>query len=152
MSKMIVKVVYKGGPGSGHHGHEGRPGKRGGSLPGGSGRMAGNLPGGKLPSDSELGNILGVGSNDRGGDGKMRWVQGQWGPERRAKTSDGKVLGEVRKSPEDEGWSASVDFAYAGRDSIVRGGPGMKSSGWYPTRRAAMYALRLWHEQNGTFE
>lgn len=29
-----VKVILKGGPGSGHHGHVGRPGKRGGSLPG----------------------------------------------------------------------------------------------------------------------
>ena len=27
-------VVERGGPGSGHHGHEGRPGERGGSLPG----------------------------------------------------------------------------------------------------------------------
>jgi hypothetical protein len=30
-------VAYKGGAGSGHHGHQGRPGKRGGSLPGVSG-------------------------------------------------------------------------------------------------------------------
>lgn len=29
---MIIR--FKGGPGSGHHGHRGRPGKRGGSLPG----------------------------------------------------------------------------------------------------------------------
>lgn len=30
---MQVFVVTKGGPGSGHHGHEGRPGQRGGSAP-----------------------------------------------------------------------------------------------------------------------
>jgi hypothetical protein len=29
-----LKLVLKGGPGSGHHGHGGRPGKRGGSSPG----------------------------------------------------------------------------------------------------------------------
>jgi hypothetical protein len=30
----IIKFTYKGGKGSGHHGHAGRPGKVGGSLPG----------------------------------------------------------------------------------------------------------------------
>lgn len=34
---MSVSIIIKGGPGSGHHGHQGRPGKRGGSLPGGGG-------------------------------------------------------------------------------------------------------------------
>lgn len=38
----VVRVVLKGGPGSGHHGHRGIPGKRGGSLPG---------KGGSAPSD-----------------------------------------------------------------------------------------------------
>lgn len=33
---MILR--FKGGPGSGHHGHRGRPGKRGGSLPGKGGK------------------------------------------------------------------------------------------------------------------
>ena len=33
---MKVKFTYKGGHGSGHHGHAGRPGKVGGSLPQGS--------------------------------------------------------------------------------------------------------------------
>lgn len=32
MTKTLVR--YKGGKGSGHHGHKGRPGKHGGSLPG----------------------------------------------------------------------------------------------------------------------
>ena len=40
---MIIKVRFKGGPGSGHFGHIGRPGLRGGSLPGKGG-------GGKAPS------------------------------------------------------------------------------------------------------
>lgn len=31
---VTFKLVWKGGPGSGHWGHAGRPGKRGGSLPG----------------------------------------------------------------------------------------------------------------------
>lgn len=31
---MRLKLVYKGGKGSGHHGHQGRPGKLGGSTPG----------------------------------------------------------------------------------------------------------------------
>lgn len=31
---MIIIIRFKGGPGSGHHGHRGRPGLRGGSLPG----------------------------------------------------------------------------------------------------------------------
>jgi ribosomal protein S18 acetylase RimI-like enzyme len=31
----IAEAVERGGPGSGHHGHEGRPGKQGGSLPSG---------------------------------------------------------------------------------------------------------------------
>lgn len=34
---MKGRLVYKGGAGSGHHGHQGRPGKRGGSSPGGGG-------------------------------------------------------------------------------------------------------------------
>lgn len=32
-SKLRAEKVYKGGAGSGHHGHAGRPGKRGGSAP-----------------------------------------------------------------------------------------------------------------------
>jgi 2'-5' RNA ligase len=50
----MAKLVGRGGPGSGHHGHEGRPGEVGGSLPSGTqeeqtprpaslGRVAGNL-------------------------------------------------------------------------------------------------------------
>lgn len=35
--KATSPAVFKGGPGSGHHGHSGRPGKRGGSLPGAGG-------------------------------------------------------------------------------------------------------------------
>ena len=31
---MKLKFSYKGGTGSGHHGHAGRPGKVGGSVPG----------------------------------------------------------------------------------------------------------------------
>lgn len=34
-------VIYRGGPGSGHHGHRGRPGEVGGSLPGGAGSSFG---------------------------------------------------------------------------------------------------------------
>ena len=33
---MKLRMVYKGGPGSGHHGHKGRPGKVGGGLPEGA--------------------------------------------------------------------------------------------------------------------
>ncbi|KKM70158.1 hypothetical protein LCGC14_1443510, partial [marine sediment metagenome] len=33
-SRVMIRVIIKGGPGSGHRGHRGRPGKRGGSLPG----------------------------------------------------------------------------------------------------------------------
>lgn len=49
---MKLKLVHKGGPGSGHHGHKGRPGKRGGSLPG-KGRR-----GGGVFSDNLVGNVL----------------------------------------------------------------------------------------------
>lgn len=31
---MKITIIYKGGPGSGNYGHEGRPGKLGGSSPG----------------------------------------------------------------------------------------------------------------------
>lgn len=48
------KLVYKGGPGSGHHGHRGLPGKHGGSTPGGGGSGGG---GGGLPK-SKSGKIL----------------------------------------------------------------------------------------------
>jgi len=42
---MIIKVRFKGGPGSGHFGHIGRPGLRGGSLPGKRGAYGGrNAP------------------------------------------------------------------------------------------------------------
>lgn len=33
---MKLKFAYKGGPGSGFHGHQGRPGKQGGAAPAGS--------------------------------------------------------------------------------------------------------------------
>lgn len=36
----LEKLVRRGGPGSGHHGHRGRPGKVGGSLPSGAGAAA----------------------------------------------------------------------------------------------------------------
>lgn len=32
---MKVNIIFKGGAGSGHHGHRGVPGQRGGSAPGG---------------------------------------------------------------------------------------------------------------------
>lgn len=32
--RLLGRLITKGGPGSGHFGHEGRPGERGGSLPG----------------------------------------------------------------------------------------------------------------------
>ena len=34
--RSIKRIVERGGPGSGHHGHEGRPGEVGGSLPSGA--------------------------------------------------------------------------------------------------------------------
>jgi hypothetical protein len=34
VTPVLRRFVFRGGPGSGHHGHEGRPGVRGGSLPG----------------------------------------------------------------------------------------------------------------------
>lgn len=44
---MPVKVLLKGGPGSGHHGHVGRPGQRGGSAAGtGGGMVGGSFPSG----------------------------------------------------------------------------------------------------------
>ncbi|KKM24590.1 hypothetical protein LCGC14_1603520, partial [marine sediment metagenome] len=39
-----IKIVIKGGAGSGHHGHRGRPGKRGGSLPGSGSTKVDILP------------------------------------------------------------------------------------------------------------
>lgn len=33
----LRRIINRGGPGSGHFGHQGRPGERGGSLPGGAG-------------------------------------------------------------------------------------------------------------------
>ena len=40
---MKLKIVLKGGPGSGHAGHGGRPGKRGGSTPGGASGIGAGL-------------------------------------------------------------------------------------------------------------
>ncbi len=40
---MTLKIILKGGPGSGHHGHGGRPGKRGGSTAGTGGMSADNI-------------------------------------------------------------------------------------------------------------
>lgn len=40
---MKAKFVFKGGAGSGHHGHAGREGKRGGSLPGTGGGSGENI-------------------------------------------------------------------------------------------------------------
>lgn len=37
MAKTSISIRYKGGPGSGHHGHAGRPGKLGGSVAGAGG-------------------------------------------------------------------------------------------------------------------
>ena len=37
---MKLRMIYKGGDGSGHFNHEGRPGKHGGSLPGKGGAAA----------------------------------------------------------------------------------------------------------------
>ena len=40
---MKLRMVYKGGPGSGLHGHAGRPGKQGGSAPEGAAGASPNL-------------------------------------------------------------------------------------------------------------
>lgn len=42
MTKLII--TYKGGSGSGHHGHRGRPGEQGGSLPGDGGAPKQDVP------------------------------------------------------------------------------------------------------------
>lgn len=48
---MKLKLVYKGGKGSGHHGHVGRPGKIGGSQPGtGGGSGSGKMTAGDIKS------------------------------------------------------------------------------------------------------
>jgi hypothetical protein len=41
-----LKPTFRGGPGSGHHGHKGRPGERGGSLPSGRAdvKISGRMP------------------------------------------------------------------------------------------------------------
>ena len=45
---MKLRMVYKGGDGSGHFNHEGRPGKQGGSLPGKGGAAAAPSKSGKV--------------------------------------------------------------------------------------------------------
>jgi hypothetical protein len=45
---MTLKIILKGGPGSGHHGHAGRPGQRGGSV---SGSVAMSLRTGKAAAE-----------------------------------------------------------------------------------------------------
>jgi hypothetical protein len=52
---MTLKIVLKGGPGSGHHGHAGRPGQRGGSV---SGSVAMSLRTGMVASTKRILNEL----------------------------------------------------------------------------------------------
>jgi len=40
---QIHRAIYRGGPGSGHHGHKGRPGEVGGSLPSGKKKSTASL-------------------------------------------------------------------------------------------------------------
>lgn len=51
---MKLKFVYKGGPGSGHHGHVGRPGLVGGGLPEGNVSQGGLYEGGRIRWASNL--------------------------------------------------------------------------------------------------
>jgi hypothetical protein len=51
---LLRRIINRGGPGSGHHGHKGRPGEVGGSLPSGkgpSGKGGGLQPFGEGVSD-----------------------------------------------------------------------------------------------------
>lgn len=50
-------MVQRGGPGSGHFGHEGRPGERGGSLPGDAMAQGEERGGGRVYETVELGKI-----------------------------------------------------------------------------------------------
>lgn len=61
---ILRRIVIRGGPGSGHFGHEGRPGQRGGSQPGeGGDERRYNVEGGHAPrgfSESDYGEHEGV--------------------------------------------------------------------------------------------
>lgn len=54
MARLVLATRYKGGPGSGFHGHSGRPGKVGGSAAGASGRVWTGEAHPKAPKESRL--------------------------------------------------------------------------------------------------